>query len=168
MNRSYSKIRHIQESNRLLEKRVINEQIASNVGQLVKDIVGFILVIMFFLISYSVIISSLRTAIDSRGQELEVMRLVGAKDSYMTKPFMYQGVFFSAVSSFLSSIVIFILGFVESKLGVFSRGLSFGFLPKVFMNPVIFSLILAFILILSGFVLGYFGSKAAVKKYLKY
>jgi hypothetical protein len=42
MNRSYSKIRHIQESNRLLEKRVINEQIASNVGQLVKDIIGFI------------------------------------------------------------------------------------------------------------------------------
>ena len=42
MNTSYSKIRHIQESNRLLEQRILNEQIASNVGQLVKDIVGFI------------------------------------------------------------------------------------------------------------------------------
>jgi len=131
-------------------------------------IVGFILVVMFFLISYSVIISSLRTAINSRGQELEVMRLVGAKDSYITKPFIYQGVFFSVISALLSSVVIFILGFIESKLGVFSRGLSFGFLPKVFMHPLIFSLILAFIIILSGFVLGYFGSKAAVKKYLKY
>ena len=42
MNTSYSKIRNIQESNRLLEQRILNEQIASNVGQLVKDIVGFI------------------------------------------------------------------------------------------------------------------------------
>jgi len=131
-------------------------------------IVGFVLVVMFFLISYSVIISSLRTAINSRGPELEVMRLVGAKDSYITKPFIYQGVFFSLVSAFFASIIIFILGFVESRLDVFSRGLSLGFLSKVFINPIIFSLILVFILILSGFVLGYFGSKAAVKKYLKY
>lgn len=131
-------------------------------------IVGSILVVIFFLISYSVIISSLRTAISSRGQELEVMRLVGATDSYIAKPFMYQGVFFSTFSAFLASVVIFILGFIESKLGVFSKGLSFGFLPKVFMNPIIFSSILAFVLVLSGFVLGYFGSKAAVKKYLKY
>jgi hypothetical protein len=43
MNRSYSKIRHIQESNQILESRVINEQVVSNVTQLVEDIVGFIL-----------------------------------------------------------------------------------------------------------------------------
>jgi hypothetical protein len=42
MNRSYSKIRHIQESNQLLEKRILNEQITSNVTQLVKDIINFI------------------------------------------------------------------------------------------------------------------------------
>ena len=42
MNRSYSKIRHIQESNQILEKRVMNEQIVSNVSQLVKDVIGFI------------------------------------------------------------------------------------------------------------------------------
>ena len=42
MNRSFSKIRHIQESNQLLEKRVLNEQIVSDVTQLVKDIIGFI------------------------------------------------------------------------------------------------------------------------------
>lgn len=42
MNRSYSKIRHIQESNQILEKRVMNEQIVSNASQLVKDVIGFI------------------------------------------------------------------------------------------------------------------------------
>jgi hypothetical protein len=42
MNKSYSKIRHIQESNERLENRLLNEQVVSNVGQLVKDVIGFI------------------------------------------------------------------------------------------------------------------------------
>ena len=131
-------------------------------------IVGFVLVVMFFLISYSVIISSLRTVINARGQELEVMKLVGASDSYIINPFIYQGVFFSVISALAASIIMIILGFGESKLGFFPKGLSLGFFPQLFLNPLIFSLILSFILIVSGFLLGYFGSKAAVKKYLKY
>lgn len=131
-------------------------------------IIGFILVVVFFVISYSVIISSLRTAINARGQELEVMKLVGASDSYVKNPFIYQGVFFSVMSALAASIVIILLGIGESKWDLFSKGLSFGFLPQVFISPVVFSLILSFILILSGFLLGYFGSSAAIKKYLKY
>lgn len=131
-------------------------------------IVGFVLVVMFFVISYSVIISSLRAVINARGQELEVMKLVGATDSYIVNPLIYQGVFFSVTSALAASIITIILGFGESKLGVFPKGLSLGFFPQLFLNPLIFSLILSFILIVSGFLLGYFGSKAAVKKYLKY
>ncbi len=131
-------------------------------------IVGFVLVLAFFTISYSVIISSLRTAINSRGQELEVMKLVGASDSYVRNPFIYQGVFFSMVSSASASVLMILFGFVMSKWGIFSKGLSLGFIPGFFINPLIFSLILSFILLLSGFLLGYFGSKTAVKKYLDY
>lgn len=131
-------------------------------------IIGGILVIAFFVISYSVIVSSLRTAINSRGSELEVMKLVGASDDYVRKPFIYQGVFFSVSSSLVASLLMVVLDFGLSKSGTFSRGLSLGFLPELFISPVIFSLILSFILVLSGFLLGYFGSNAAVKKYLKY
>jgi len=131
-------------------------------------IVGFILVVVFFVISYSIIISSLRNLINSRGPELEIMKLVGASDSYVKNPFIYQGMFFSVVSAVVASIIMLLVGFGELKSGVFSEGLSFGFLPHIFISPLIFSLILAFILILSGFLLGYFGSNAAVKKYLKY
>jgi hypothetical protein len=41
MNKSYSKIRHIQESNRMLEKRIVNEMVGGNEVQLVKDIIHF-------------------------------------------------------------------------------------------------------------------------------
>jgi cell division transport system permease protein len=137
-----------------------------NIGTAVY-IVGFVLVVIFFIISYSVIISSLRMSIDARGAELEIMKVVGATDHYLTKPFIYQGVFFSVISAMGASIIILILGLVESQWDIFSKGLSLGFLPGVFINPIIFSLILSFILVLSGFILGYFGSTAAVKKYLK-
>jgi len=131
-------------------------------------IIGFVLVAIFFVVSYSIIISSLRNVINSRGQELEIMKLVGASDSYVKNPFIYQGVFFSLISSVAASLIILLIGLGEDKSGVFSEGLSLGFLSHVFINPMIFSLILSFILILSGFLLGYFGSNAAVKKYLKY
>ncbi|MBW6441539.1 permease-like cell division protein FtsX [Patescibacteria group bacterium] len=131
-------------------------------------IVGAVLVVSFFIISYSVIISSLRTAINSRGSELEVMKLVGANDSYIKKPFIYQGVFFSVMSAVVASILMIILDFGLSKWDIFSKGLSIGFFPDFFISPVNFSLILSCILIVSGFLLGYFGSNAAVKKYLKY
>lgn len=131
-------------------------------------IIGFVLVACFLVISYSVVISSLRTAINSRGPELEVMRLVGASDSYIKKPFIYQGVFFGVTSALAASIIVIILDFSIGKWGNFSRGLSLGFLPNIFFSPIILSLILSFILILSGFLLGFFGSKTAIKKYLKY
>jgi len=131
-------------------------------------IIGFVLVVSFFLISYSVIISSLRTTINSRGSELEVMKLVGASDSYVKTPFIYQGVFFGLISSATASVPMIIFGFVMSRWGAFSKGLSLGFIPGFFMNTIVFSLILSLILIISGFLLGYFGSKTAVKKYLEY
>lgn len=131
-------------------------------------IVGAVLVLVFFVISYSVIVSSLRTAINSRGSELEIMKLVGASDPYVKKPFIYQGVFFSVTSALAASVLMILLDFGLSKWDVFSRGLSLGFLPGVFISPLIFSFILAFILVVSGILLGYFGSSAAVKKYLKY
>ena len=131
-------------------------------------IVGFALVVSFFVISYSVIISALRTTINSRGQELEVMKLVGASDNYVRNPFIYQGVFFSMVSAASASLLMIIFGFIVSRWNVFSKGLSLGFIPGFYINPLVFSLVLSFILLVSGFLLGYLGSKAAVKRYLEY
>jgi cell division transport system permease protein len=131
-------------------------------------IVGSVLVVIFLVISYSVVISSLRTAINSRGSELEVMKLVGASDLYVKKPFIYQGVFFSVTSALAASVLMIIINFGLSKWDVFSKGLSLGFIPGLFISPLTFSFVLSFILVLSGFLLGYFGSNAAVKKYLKY
>ena len=131
-------------------------------------IVGFILVLTFLVVSYSVIIATLKTTINNKGPELEIMKLVGASDDYVKKPFLYQGIFFGLLSSFIASVIVFFLNLGVDKFSIFSKGLSFGFIPGFYMNPLAFSLVLSFILLLSGFLLGFLGSTTAIKRYLKF
>jgi cell division transport system permease protein len=131
-------------------------------------IVGFLLVMTFLAVSYSVVIATLKNSINSRGQELEIMKLVGASDDYVKRPFLYQGVFFGLMSSFIASIVVLLINIAVDKVNMFSKGLSLGFIPGFYMNPLIFALVLIFILLLSGFLLGFLGSTTAIKRYLKY
>jgi cell division transport system permease protein len=131
-------------------------------------IISFVLVAIFLCVSYSVIIATLRTVINSRGQELEVMKLVGASDDYVKRPFIYQGIFYGFTASALSAVINIILNIVLDRFSIFSKGLAFGFIPGLFVHPVIFSAILCVILITFGTLLGYFGSLTAIKKYLNY
>lgn len=131
-------------------------------------IFGFVLVAIFLTISYSVVIGMLRTVINSRGTELEIMKLVGASDDFVKKPLVYQGVFFGLLSSGIASLLMIISGFVLNFTGVYAKGLTLGFISGLYINPVLFMLLVSIILLLSGFMLGYFGSISAIKKYLKY
>lgn len=131
-------------------------------------VIGFVLVFIFLIISYSVIISTLRTTINSKGTELEIMKLVGATDSYVKIPLIYQGIFYGAVSSFLAGIVLIIAILTLGHFGYIPSSFGLGFLPNLVMSPLLFSFILWFLLVVSGSLLGYLGSFFAVKRYLKY
>ncbi len=131
-------------------------------------IFGFVVVALFFVISYSIIINALRTTIHSKGRELEVMKLVGASDTYVRKPLVSLGMLFGTMSSIIASLVIVLFGVGLQVSRLFPQGLAFGFLPNLALSPIVFSLVLSLLLILSGTLLGYLGSSSAVKKYLKY
>lgn len=131
-------------------------------------IVGFVLVVAFLMISYSVVIATLRTTINSKGVELEIMKLVGASNNYVKNPLIYQGVFFGLVSSLVASLVMLLLVGLTNYWKFFPLGVSFGFLPSVFISPFLFFIILALLLIISGVVLGFVGSFVAVRRYLRY
>jgi len=106
--------------------------------------------------------------INSKGEELEILKLVGATDVYVKRPFIFQAVFFGLVSSILSFIisVVWILSLVGSKF--FGDIKTVFILPVVEVNIFVYLIILGVILVLSGALLGYFGSLTAVKKYLKF
>ena len=131
-------------------------------------IVGMVLVVLFLLISYSIILVTLRTTINSKGVELEIMKLVGATDSYVKAPLIYQGVFFGVISALIAGTISILLGGAAGKWASLANGLSFAFLPQLTLSTTAFSFVLFGILLFSGAILGYLGSYTAVKRYLKY
>ena len=131
-------------------------------------LVGLGLVLIFSTISFSVVIALIRMTINSKGEELEILKLVGATDTYVKRPFIFQAVFFGLVSSILSFVIsiVWILSLVGSKF--FGDIRAVFILPSVEVSVFVYLTVLGASLILSGFLLGYFGSLTAVKKYLKF
>ncbi len=123
---------------------------------------GMVLVGILSLISVLIVLVTVGSLIHSKKEEIVVMRLVGASNWYIQGPFLAQGVFYGAVSSIFSSILIFsALPFLYPYIvGVFG-GIP---LPTLSLLNI---LILFSIECLFGILLGVFGSALAVRKYLK-
>lgn len=133
---------------------------------MVVHIVGFVLVGLLLLVSYSIVLATLRMTISSRGKELEIQKLVGASDAYIKRPLLVQGIFFGLSSALISSMILVVVSFAVSSSGFFSK-LHVPFVPGATMSLGTFSLFNALLLMISGGFLGYFGSLSAVKRYLK-
>jgi len=131
-------------------------------------IVGFTLTAMFLFVSYSAIVITLRTYINKKGTELEILKLVGASNDYIQKPIITQGLFFSLTSSIIAAVVLLSGALIASALGILNSGLVVPFLPGFKISLILLNAILGIVLLLSGLLLGYLGSKNTVKKYLEY
>ncbi len=129
---------------------------------------GLALVLVFFTISYSVVLVTLRTVINSKGKELEIMKLVGASDNYVKKPLIFQGLFLSGISSLIAGFIIVLVSSLVQLTGFYSGGFSLAFASGFIISPILYSLILAICIMVSGVSLGYFGSWSAIKRYLDY
>ncbi|MFH1295495.1 MAG: permease-like cell division protein FtsX [bacterium] len=131
--------------------------------------VGAVLAILLF-VSFSIVVSTIRTAISLRGTEYEILKLVGATDDFVRKPLIYQGMLYGGTSAFIASLfyaVMLLAGVFTGLLG--SLGLGSFMIAGSFWLPVwVFALVLMILLTLCGAVLGYLSSISAVKKYLKY
>jgi len=131
-------------------------------------IVGGTLVTVFLGLSFAIIMATLRLTISSKGDEIEIMKLVGANDDYVKKPLLFQGVFFGLVSSSIASLTLVILFTSVSYFGLFGASTGVVLLPGVKVASWLFLIILVLLLLFFGGGLGYLGSQAAIKKYLKY
>ncbi len=133
------------------------------------NMTGLILVGVFLFISFSVIVVALRLTISAKGQEISILRLVGASDSFIKRPLVLQAMIYSVVSSIIASIILLAvlnLFVYESFAGLGQLSLV-AFVPALVVGSVAYSLLLVLFLIGSALLLGYLGSLTAIKKYLK-
>lgn len=66
---------------------------------------GIFFVIVFSLLSLFIISSTVNMGISTARDEIEVMRLIGATDSYIAAPFIVRAVLIGVISAFLATII---------------------------------------------------------------
>jgi cell division transport system permease protein len=107
--------------------------------------------------------NTIRLSIYSRRREIEVMKLVGASNSFVRMPFMIEGLLCGVFASVLAmGAVVGLVTVLGSLLGDFmvsdSIGAAGGDVPLAFI---------ALGLLVLGVVLGMFGSATSMRKYLR-
>jgi cell division transport system permease protein len=131
--------------------------------------VSLFVTLLFFIVSFGIIISTIRINIFQKKEEIEIMRLVGASDELIKQPFIYQGVTYSMVGSFFAGLVFFIfslIAYFSNLLGI--KDMNYVTIFGNFqVHFLVFSFGLAIILNFIGYLLGLLGSKAAIKNYLQ-
>lgn len=124
--------------------------------------IGFVIILIFVFTTGAISFNTLRLAIYSSREEIQVMRLVGAGKGYIGAPFIVEGVLYGLIAGMVTLLLFYPLtwwlgGATERFFGginIFSYYLS--------NFPMFFLLIVG-----AGVILGAIASFLAVRRYLK-
>lgn len=124
--------------------------------------IGFAVVILFAIASILIAFATIRLAIYTSKDEIAVMKLVGASNSYVQAPFIVEGI----ITGSIAAIVVIVLlwpatWYAGTKTVQFFGGFNLG---QYYASHF---LLVSAILMGSGIVLGALASVFAIRKYLK-
>ncbi|HEP1824397.1 TPA: ABC transporter permease [Streptococcus suis] len=119
---------------------------------------GLLLFTAVFLIS-----NTIRITIISRSREIQIMRLVGAKNSYIRGPFLWEGAWVGLLGAILPSVLVYSLYkmiYTSVNASLASQDLSL-----ISMNVFVPGMI--GVLFVIGIIIGSLGSVISMNRYLK-
>ena len=125
------------------------------------EIACIALIIGMLLIALFMVNSTIRLTVAARGEEINIMKYVGATNFYVRVPFFLEGLIIGIVGALIADVAIY-FGYA-AILDYFAVNLSF---VTLLNNPQLMLLIMA-VLLVGGTLLGALGSNIAIKKYLK-
>ena len=130
-----------------------------NVARIVLALLAAILVVIAILL----ISNTIRLTIHARGQEIDIMRLVGASKGYIRAPFVYEGLFMGILSAVLATVLLYAIynGFQSATIDLFGARIIH-FLP---IWPLLWYLGAGLLLV--GSFLGIYGARRSTKRYLR-
>lgn len=124
--------------------------------------VGFFLGGILVLASFFIISNIIKLNVFSRQDEIEILRLSGAPNSFIRIPFLLEGMVLGIVGGLMSLLLLFVLislfpVYLGSSLGVLNDLINFRYL----------TLIQCVLLLFSCAVIGFFGSLSSLRRFLK-
>lgn len=125
-------------------------------------IAGFILVSLLLGLSLLVMITIIGIKIALRKEEIEILRLIGAAKWYIRWPFLFEGALYGLVSALISwTVGVLVFFYLNPYLSTFLSGVL------ILSSSPLFMLIVLGGLVLTGVLIGIFGSLLAVWRYLR-
>lgn len=137
--------------------------------------VGLIFVVFLSFSTFFILLTSIGMKIAAKKEEIEILRLVGATDWYIKKPFIIEGLIYGLSGATLAWIIsvvtmLYLSPFATSFLkgvGTLSLISVDSFKLNVWPPNLLLIFCLWLILLFSGLSMGFFGSLVASSRYLK-
>lgn len=128
-------------------------------------VVGVIMIAVLVFVSIILITNTVRTSVFMRGEEISIMKYLGASDGYIELPFMVQGVLIGLLGSVLPCLLIcfgysYVIDLAAKNFSAVTDLVSF--VPLEEMTPFLFP---AYAIL--SIVVGTVGSLLAMKRYLR-
>ncbi len=123
---------------------------------------GFIVIAILILTTLAISFNTLRLAIYTSRDEIQVMRLVGAGQFYIRAPFMVEGVLYGLIAGVITLLLFYPLTYWMGRETVY----FFGGI-NVFSYYLSHFLLFFLVIVGTGVVLGALASFMAVRRYLK-
>ena len=124
-------------------------------GKIIFPLIGFS--ILLFIIALFLIDSTIRLSMYSKRFLVRSMKLVGATEWFISKPFIKSGVFIGAVSGVLASVILIAMVFPLTNY----------FLNISMLDNIMSYIAIVTLLIILGILISILSTKRAVNKYLK-
>ena len=121
-------------------------------------IAGLLIFIAVFLIS-----NTIRITIISRSREIQIMRLVGARNGYIRGPFLLEGAFIGLLGAAIPSVLVFFvynMVYQSVNKSLVGQNLSM-------ITPDVFIPLMTVLLFVIGIFIGSIGSGISMRRFLK-
>ena len=131
------------------------------------SLIGYIsvgIILILFLVAIFLISNTVTTGIAVRRDEIGIMKLIGATDSFVRAPFIVEGILIGLIGAVLPLILLYLMYnrlivYIEEKFNFLSNLISFVPAKGVFHTLVPVALIL-------GVGIGFLGSRITIRKHL--
>lgn len=135
----------------------------------IRDI-GLGLIIFLGIISFIIIIITIAITINSHSEEIEIMKLVGASNNYISGPFIIEGAFYGVIGVIISFLILYGIFFVINNYYqqsiLYPMEQFFQGVPLPTYSFLLFSEVLG-VEIIVGIILGSLASFISLRRYLK-
>ncbi|WP_026694403.1 permease-like cell division protein FtsX [Peribacillus kribbensis] len=133
-----------------------------NVVEVARNI-GIVLIIALLFTAMFLISNTIKITIVARRREIEIMRLVGATNSFIRWPFFLEGAWLGILGAIVPIAVIAgVYSYIYDTVG---KNIQIKFVELLQVNPFIIQI--SIILVLLGALIGVWGSVMSVRKFLK-